>query len=67
MSNPIEEALGLYTSAIMSAIINAYWLYKGDASTQIEDVDQEALIIELMTDRDFMGMILEAIQKVGLS
>jgi len=65
--NDLENAMSIYTSAIMSAILTTYWLYKGDANTQIEDVDKEKLLIELMSDQEFMGMVLDTIRTVGLT
>ena len=61
------KAMEIYTSAIMSQVINAYWLYKGDASTEIEAIDKEALFKEMMRDARFLEKVLTAILKVGMS
>ena len=56
-----------FNQVIFDLILNTYYLYKGDFSTQYEDIEHDQLMREMYNDTVFLEKIFDAIRGVGLS
>ena len=60
-------ALEILANGVMNEMLNTYWVYKGDASTQIEDIDKNQVLADMLQDTEFIEKVLGAIRNIGVS
>lgn len=56
-----------FNQVIFDLILNTYYLYKGDFSTQYEDIEHDQLMREMYNDPVFLEKVMDAIRGVALS